>query len=245
MLQVKVENFEGPLDLLLKLIEKQEMDITKISLAQIADQYVEHIKASENIKPEEIGDFLVVAARLLFIKSKLLLPYFEWEEEEEEEELEQQLKIYKEFLEAGRKVEEIIKQRGFSYGPNLSSNKSYKSRALIPEQEVFCPPKNLKTEDVSRTFGQLIQSLKRSEALKERMQERKMDRKVTLEEKIRSLRKMISKRIRFSFDKLVHGSESKTDIIVSFLAVLELSKQKVIATEQKDLFSSIDIDPYN
>lgn len=244
MMQVKIENFEGPLDLLLKLIEKQEMDITKISLASIADQYVEHINNSEDIKPEEIGDFLVVAARLLFIKSKLLLPYLQWEEEdEEEEELQQQLKIYKEFLEAEKKLEKMVSRKRFSYSPNLNNNRNYKSRACLAEDNAFYPPENLKSRDMARTFEQLIRDLKRSERLKEKMKEEKMDRKVTLEEKIGVIRRMIKKRMKFGFDRIINTSSSRTDIIVSFLAVLELSKQRVIVTEQKELFSSIDIDP--
>jgi len=245
MLEVKIKNFEGPLDLLLKLIEKQEMDITKISLAQIADQYVEYIKATKDIKPEDIGDFLVMAARLMFIKSKILLPYFEWEEDEEEEELKQQLKIYKEFLEASKNLEEILKQKNFSYIPNLGHNRNYKTRSLLPEEGVFYPPKNVQAGDMSRVMGQLIQAWKRSEAWQERLREEKMDRKISLEEKIDNLRKMMARKAKFSFDKLVQGSANKTDIIVSFLAVLELSKQRVVATEQKELFSSIDINSCN
>ncbi len=71
---VKLEKFEGPLSLMLKLIEKEEMDITQISLAKIADEYVAYIRKSENIQPENMADFLVIAAKLLLIKSKALLP---------------------------------------------------------------------------------------------------------------------------------------------------------------------------
>ncbi len=245
MLQFKIENFEGPLDLLLKLIEKQEMDITKISLATIADQYVEHIRNSKEIKPEEIGDFLVVAAKLLYIKSKLLLPHFKFEQEGEEEgeELEKQLRIYKEFLTAGQKVEAKVKQKQFSYVPLLGANNSYKNRALAEGGNFFSPPKKLKAQDLSRVYERILKDLKKNDALKEKLQEESLDYKITLEEKISAVKKMVFKKIKFSFDKLVYSHKNKTEIIVSFLAILELSKQKVIITEQKELFSTIDINP--
>lgn len=242
-MEVKVKNFEGPLDLLLKLIEKQEMDITKVSLATIAEQYVEHIKISSEIKPEEIGDFLVIASKLLFLKSKILLPYFNWDEEEEEDsqELEKQLKIYKEFLEASKKIEEIGKKKQFSFVPSVGKNS--KNRMGSSDAPVFSPPQSLTAPGLSQVFKRVLEDLGHSESLKERLQEEKIDRQVSLEEKIENIRSMVWKKIKFSFDKITQNTKNKTEIIVSFLAILELSKQKVIVTEQKDLFDTINIDP--
>lgn len=242
-MQVKVKDFEGPLDLLLQLIEKQEMDITKVSLAAIAEQYVEHIKNSPEIQPEEIGDFLVVAGKLLFLKSKVLLPYFNLEEEEEDnsEELKQQLKIYKEFLEASKKIEEKGKQKQFLFTPVVG--KKYKDRINTSEEQMFSPPKNLKPRDLSRAFGQVLEDLSHSESLKEKLQEKKLDRQISLDEKIENIRNMVTQKIKLSFDKITRNAKNKTEVIVSFLAVLELSKQKVITTEQQDLFDTINIDP--
>ena len=93
----KIDKFEGPLGLLLQLIEKEEMDITEISLAKIADQYIEYIRSYKGIGPEEMADFLVVAAKLLLIKSRALLPFLKGEAEEEIQEFEHQLRMYKEF----------------------------------------------------------------------------------------------------------------------------------------------------
>src|SRR3989339_2104859 len=104
----KIDKFEGPLGLLLQLIESQELDITEISLAKIADQYIEYIRGDKGIGPEELADFLVVAAKLLLIKSRALLPFLKGEAEEEIEEFEQQLRMYKEFLAAAKKIEAII-----------------------------------------------------------------------------------------------------------------------------------------
>ena len=87
-MKIKIEKFEGPLSLLLKMIEQEELDITEINLAGIADQYIEYIKNNNNISPDNMADFLVIAAKLLFIKSKALLPYIYAEEEEDLEDLE-------------------------------------------------------------------------------------------------------------------------------------------------------------
>ena len=115
MLNIKINSFEGPLGLLLQLIEKEEMDITQVSLAKIADQYIEYINEADNINPEEMADFLVVATRLLLIKSKALLPFLYPEEEEEIKDLEFQLKMYKEFLEAMKKIEALIGRKRFMF----------------------------------------------------------------------------------------------------------------------------------
>ena len=83
--EVQVEKFQGPLDLLLQLIERDEMDITQISLAQVTEQYIGYLEEVEELNPEEVADFLVVAARLLFIKSRVLLPTLNLGGEEEVE----------------------------------------------------------------------------------------------------------------------------------------------------------------
>src|SRR3989338_3373250 len=92
---VKVEQFEGPLTLLLELIDDQKLDITQVSLATVADQYLAYIHAQPKWDPDELADFLVVAAKLLLIKSKVLLPNLDLGEEEDTLALEQQLKMLK------------------------------------------------------------------------------------------------------------------------------------------------------
>lgn len=238
MLQIKIENFEGPLGLLLKLIEKQEMDITKVSLATIADQYVIYIReAQDKIKAEDIGDFLVVAARLLFIKSKMLLPYLDWGEEEDADELEQQLKIYKEFLEASKKIEEIVKRENFMFFPENVNNKK---RMSSGDDDVdFSPPKNIKSNDLRTMFKEIIGKIKKEEKEQDKLEEEKIDKTVNIEEKIIAIRNLISKKIKFDFSNILKKSKSKTETIVSFLAILELSKQKFVLIEQEDLFTPI------
>ncbi len=236
-MKFKIDNFEGPLDLLLKMIEKQEMDITKISLAKIADQYVEYIKSSRDlINPEEIGDFLILAARLLYLKSKVLLPYLTWEEEEEDDELEQQLKIYKEFLEASQKIDNLARKKKFLYFPQV---KKLSSRAFQGEESIFTPPKKLEKEDLAGVFKEILKDLKKSEFFEEKLEEDKIDYRVNIEDKINSIRKLISRKVKFNFHNVLENSSSKTEIIVSFLAILELSKQKFLVIAQEELFAPI------
>jgi len=162
MIKIKLEKFEGPLGLLLQLIESEEMDITQISLAKIADQYVDYIKSLDQINPDEMADFLVVAAKLLLIKSRALLPYLYPEEEEEIDELGQQLKMYKEFLEASKKVEAIIKQEKFMFTREFSrkavlANINY---MVGLEAGFFSPPKKLKANDLLTIFKDLLKRIK-------------------------------------------------------------------------------------
>jgi len=109
MHKIKIEDFEGPLDLLLQLIEKQKMDINQISLAKVTEQYIHFIESSDGISPGELADFLVIAAKLLLIKSRSLLPYLESEDEDSGFELEKQLKMYKLFAEAAERVRSILR----------------------------------------------------------------------------------------------------------------------------------------
>ena len=111
---VKLEKFEGPLDLLLSLIEQEELSITDISLAKVTDGYLTAVRTAKEIEPEELADFLVIAAKLIFIKSRILLPGLEVEDEGPS--LEAQLKLYKDFVEASHTIEAMLKKKRFMFG---------------------------------------------------------------------------------------------------------------------------------
>jgi segregation and condensation protein A len=232
MLQFKLEKFQGPLGLLLQIIEKEELDITEVSLAKIADQYLEYIKKSSEIDAEEMADFLVVAAKLLLIKSRALLPYLSPEEDEEIEELEQQLKMYKEFLEAAKKIEKMIGKKKFMFV------REFNRQAFLSSHKTFSPPKNLEKDVLRQVFEDLLGRIK---PMQEKLEEKKIEDNIKIEDKIRSIKDLVLKRIKFSFKNLLSDSGSKTEIIVSFLALLELVKQKDIVVNQNDLFGEIDI----
>lgn len=235
MINFKTDNFEGPLGLLLKIIEKEEMDITKVSMAKIADQYVEYIKISDKINPDDMADFLVVAAKLLLIKSRALLPFLHIDEEEDIDELEAQLKMYKEFIEATARIEKIIGKRKFMFG------RSFNRKAVMESAEIFTPPK-IKKEEVRDIFSEIIERIK---PIEEKLKEEKLDYKLSIEDKIMSIQKLLLNKIKFSFSKVIKNANSKTEVIVSFLAMLELAKQKELVISQKSLFEDIVIKNYN
>ncbi|MFA6513683.1 MAG: segregation/condensation protein A [Patescibacteria group bacterium] len=236
MIEFTTEKFSGPLGLLLSLIESEEMDITEINLAKIADEYVAYVRAAENIDPEELADFLVVAAKLLYIKSKALLPYLYTDTEEEEgDDLEKQLRMYKEFIEASRQIKDIIAQEKFLYLPPIT--KSRRIQTIV--EPTFSPPTKVTALILLEQFKKILADLaKRNE---EKLPEEKLEPKMNIEEKILLIRQMLFDKVRVNFSKLLRAATNKTEMIVSFLAVLELAKQKELIFEQDELFSEIHI----
>lgn len=231
MLEIKLEQFEGPLSLLLKLIEKEEMDVTQVSLANVANQYISYIREASNINPEEMADFLVVASRILLIKSKALLPYLYPEEEQEIEELELQLKMYKEFLEATKKIEERLGKKKFMFA------REFNRRVVLGNANTFSPPKKLQAVDMAVVFGELLTRIKPPEKLEEET----LDRKINIEEKILHIQNMLIDRIKVSFNKVLEMAANKTEVIVSFLAMLEMMRQREIVLDQEKMFGEIII----
>lgn len=227
----KIDKFEGPLGLLLQLIERQELDITEISLAKIADQYIEYIRSYKGIGPEELADFLVVAAKLLLIKSRALLPFLKGEEEEEIQEFEDQLRMYKEFLEAAKKIEAIIGKKRFSFA------REFNRQAFLANAHLFSPPKNLTAADLLNVFSEIVKNIRPVEAL----EEKSLEQIVNIEDKILAIQQILLEKIKVSFNHILAGAKNKTEIIVSFLAMLELIKQRDITVVQGGLFEEIEI----
>jgi len=224
------------LGLLLQLIEKEELDITEVSLAKIADQYIDYIKESGEINLDEMADFLVIAAKLLYIKSKALLPYLYTEADEEIEELEQQLKMYKEFLEAMKIIEAMISEKKFMVA------REFDKKAILSNLKLFSPPAKLTRENLAAVFKEFISHIRPEE---EKLEEEKLERKINIEDKILAIQKALLEKIRVNFSKILAKAGSKTEIIVSFLAILELIKQRDVIAEQEGLFGEITINKNN
>lgn len=226
---IKLEQFEGPLDLLLQLTEQEKLDITRVSLAQIADQYLEYIANAQNITLAHLADFLTVASRLILIKSKALLPLLEFTEEEEEEikDLEYQLAEYKKFKEAAQSLAGIFNAPGMCFS----------REGFLGLGAVFYPPENITGEDLARTFAKVLGEIPVAEKLEEEM----VKEILTLEDKIVHLQDMLREKVQTSFSQLVANAKDKVEVVVSFLAMLELVKQKIIHVEQGELFSEIHL----
>ena len=227
--QIKVEQFEGPMDLLLQMTEDQKLDITRVSLAKIADQYLEYISSAQNITLEHLADFLSIASKLILIKSKALLPLLEFTEEEEAEimDLEHQLAEYKKFKEAAKNIAILYNCPKQSF-----SREGFSGRSVV-----FFPPENITVDDLKKTFLKILGEIPILEKLEEEM----VREVLTLEEKIVHLQNTLKEKVQTSFSEIVSSAKDKVEIIVSFLAMLELIKQKLIHVEQGELFSEIKL----
>ncbi len=229
---LKLEQFEGPLALLVKLIDKAELDITQVSLAKVADQYIAHLKALVNLDPEEMADFLVVASRLLLIKSKALLPYLLPEEEEAIEDLEEQLRMYKEFLEATKRIETMIAGKKFMFV------REFNRKAIVANLHIFAPPAKLTAAGLGAIMKEIISNIAPPQAP---LEEKSVAASLSIEDKIAQLVDTVARKVRSRFSEFLSGATSKVEIVVSFLAMLELIKQRTISADQANLFDEIEI----
>lgn len=226
---IKLEQFEGPLDLLLQLTEQEKLDITRVSLAKIADQYLEYIAQAKDITLANLADFLSVAARLILIKSKALLPMLEFTEEEEEEikDLEYQLAEYKKFKDASAKLALIFD----------SPQVSFSREGFLGFGALFYPPEKIEAADLLRAFSKILGEI----PVVEKLEEETVKEILTLEDKIFHLQETLREKIQTSFSELVANATDKVEVVVSFLAMLELVKQRIIHVEQGELFSEIHL----
>ena len=239
MYEVSLSKFTGPLDLLLSLIEEKKMDIGEISLAQVTDQFLEYLKKIEdNISDEYqriLADFLVIASRLILIKSRSLLPNLVLSSEEEDDikDLQARLKAYQE-----------IKILAKMFGKWAKNQPSYFSREyFLNLPNTFYPPKNITADDLGRIYALFLKTLPQIEKL----EEQGLVRIVTLEEKIEELMGRVSTAAEASFNE-ISGSSSKKekiDIILAFIAILMLFRKKILEISQDKLFGEIMVKKIN
>ncbi|HBU07134.1 MAG TPA: hypothetical protein DEB09_03550 [Candidatus Magasanikbacteria bacterium] len=223
----KLEQFEGPLDLLLGLIDDEKLNISELALSQVTEQYLRHLDKIEEKKPEDLADFLVVATKLLFLKSRLLLPQFGVEEDEGPS-LEEQLRLYKAFVEASKKLNKSW----------LDSSIRSVFRVEPPKKPSgFLPPSNFSFESLKESINKLLYRLTPPKPLPRTH----IDKSITIKEKIDQIRNLLKKGQSASFSQILNDSKNKTEVIVVFLALLELVKQKTVVLNQGDNFSDIMI----
>lgn len=229
---IRLEQFEGPLDLLLSLIEREKLDITQVSLGSVADQYLEYLRTEESISLDNLASFLAIAARLILIKSRALLPILEFSDEEEEamDDLEFQLREYKRFREAAGNLGALFEGR----------NHAYVRESFLGARTVFYPPSGLSASDLQAHFVNVLGGIPVFEVLPEK----EIRAVITLEEKILHLKRTLAERAEASFSDLTRSAADRVEVIVSFLAVLEMVKQRVIFVEQDRFWSDIRITRY-
>lgn len=223
------KQFSGPLDLLLSLIADQKMSINDIAISEVTEQYVAYVETLEEdqVSPEELADFLVVAAKLLLLKSKSLLPMFA-KEEEDGPSLADQLRLYKAFIDASKWINKLW----------LEADTGFFRTEPMRKPEGFVPPANVTITSVHRSMVQLIHRL----APPKPLPRTSMDKAVSLREKISHLKALIEKHKTMLFHHTIENVKNKTEVIVSFLALLELVKQQDIVCNQETQFGDICIE---
>lgn len=224
MYKIETEKFSGPLDLLLNLIEQEKLDITEISLAKITDSFLAEI-AKIQMPEGEMADFLIIASKLLYLKSKELLPSIEDSEKEEEIlELETALKDYQKFRQAAEEFKKIL----------AGDRRSFARKQKNDKTVYFLPPDNINHEALMKIFQSIIvETDKEPDVLDTEV-------KYTIEDKIIAIKNKIEKG-KTSLSSLFTANSEKIEKIVTFIALLELIKKREVTVRQKSNFSDIII----
>jgi segregation and condensation protein A len=229
--QVATPVYQGPLDLLLQLIERAELDITRVSLAQVTDQFLEYLQKLRELTAEEISAFLVVAAKLIQIKSEMLLPRppeRDAGEEDPGEALARQLIIYRQFKQVAKSLD-VLQRR---------DRRTYISYAPIPDIEGKFQLTGLDILDLQAAFREVLE---RAPEEPGSLDEQIAPPKVTIRQKVRLVTEILRKFGRTNFRALLGRRFSREEVGVTFLAVLELIKLNFIEANQTGLFSEIEI----
>lgn len=231
--KVKLEIFEGPLDLLLYLVKQDEVDIYDISIERITQQYLGFIEAFKMLDLEVAGEFLVMASNLLYIKSRSLLPVDQQPPDEEAEdddprwELIRQLVEYKKFKEAAAHLGECEALQSSVFGRSTETAEPPPERPL-GEVSIF---------DLINAFNNVLKRIaSKSEDLREIFEEN-----FTVSDKIDLIMKMTSSGVPLKFSELFAGAVSRGEIVVTFLALLELVRLKQLRCSQEGPFGEIEL----
>lgn len=237
--KVKLDVFEGPLDLLLYLIKRDEVDIYDISIERITKQYLAYLEAFQVLNIELAGEFIVMAANLLYIKSRTLLPVDlqmadeEADEEDPRFELIRQLIEYKKFKEAAASLrdQEALRENLFPRSP-VTPELTPQETLLVEEVGIF---------DLINAFQKVLKRLeKKPENLREIFAEN-----FTVSDKIDHVLRVLRVGVSLRFEELFADAASRTEIVVTFLAMLELIRLKQLRVRQEAHFGEIWIDRIN
>ena len=232
---IKIENFEGPLDLLCHLIEKNKMNIYDINLSEITEQYIEYLRKMESMDLEIASEFLVMASTLLFIKSKKLLPKQEEEEEElTEEELIRRIIEYKKFKE----ISKIFKEQ---YAQNSKRYYKIQEKIELPKQKIEREYDNLVIPTIYRNLiernrEKINQNAKNIEKIA-------ITDNYTVSSKVKEMYKILVKQKKFVFNKFYSlKKRNKQEVVTAFSGLLEMSRRSKVQTNQENLFGDINVE---
>lgn len=232
---IKLDNFEGPLDLLCHLIDKNKMDIYEVKISDIADQYIQYINELESYNLEIASEFLIMASTLLYLKSKSLLPKtVEDEAELTEEELLQRIIEYKKYKEISIKFKEMY---------NIYSKRFYK----LPEK-VELPKQKLEIEYtkeiISDSYKNIIEKNKtKINQNKDNIEKIAITENITVASKVKDILRELIKKPKFVFNKLFAlNTCDKQEVVTAFSGLLELSRRSKVTATQEELFGDIVVE---
>ncbi len=246
---VELPAFQGPLDLLLQLIEKQELEISAVSLLAVTDSYLKTIEKLEEIEPGALADFLVIASKLIYIKSRSLLPQPRPDEEEDEEDagdaLVRQLMEYRQFKE----IAGLLKAR-----EDLGL-RAYVRTEPLPKLEKRLDLSNLDLAKLQSALRKVLQRIPTDPplptvktypiTLAQQIENVRSIVREAIQEKLESWKsgKAEGEQVQIGFVDLLSRSQTRMEVIVTFLAVLELIKQEELSAEQEGTFGEIVLVP--
>jgi len=236
---IKIENFEGPIDLLLHLIDKNKMNICDVKLSEITDQYIEYIKKMEEMNLEITSEFLVMASTLIYIKSKSILPKnVEEEEEISEEELLHRIIEYKKYKEITKNLRQMYEESDVRY---------YKApeNIKLPKQEL--KENQYSEENIVSVYKQLLErnTQKINENAKN-IEKIAITDTYTVASKVKEMLKELIKKPKFVFNALFSLNKcEKEEVITAFSGLLELSRRNKVVTSQEEIFGDISVQKHN
>lgn len=232
---IKIDNFEGPLDLLCHLIDKNQMSIYDIHLSEITDQYIDYLKEQEKLNLEIASEFLVMASTLLYLKSKNLLPKQENEEEEvTEEELIRRIIEYKKFKE----ISKVLKNNYLDF-----SRRYFKG-----QEEINLPKQKLEKDYQPTLIPEIYKRLVERNSVKLNQNAKNIEKiaitdNYTVASKVKEMFKVLVKQKRFVFNKLFSLKQhNRQEVVTAFSGLLELSRRSKVETRQEKLFGDITVE---
>ncbi len=237
--QIKQGTFEGPLELLLSLIEQKKLFVNEISLAEVTNDYIAYIKSIEGIQTEKhianVSYFILIAATLILIKSKSLLPNLSLTDDETEKisDLENRLKLYA-----------IIKNASIEIGNNFGTQIIFMPTERVWSEPIFSPDASITISNITQSIRETLDKVPK---ITEKLPEIEIKKIINIDEVINSLTDRIQNAINLSFRDFTksHGAqnedEAKVHVIISFLAMLELVREGIIDVMQNSSFGDIEI----
>lgn len=232
--ELKLDNFEGPLDLLCYLIDKEKVDIYEVSIDKITDQYIEYLNIQEKLNLEIASEFLVMASTLLLIKSKGLLPkVVEDEAEITEEELIRRIIEYKKYKEICKTLRERFEQ----YSKRISK---FPEKIELPKQILEV---NYSVDDIEKSYRKVIQrNENKKNEFKDNIKKIAISDEYSVTDKVKEIYQELIRKPKFIFNNLFSLEEKpKAEVVTAFTGVLELSRRNKILTKQEELFGDIEV----